>query len=407
MTLLSLASRMVGRRRRIMLRAAIPLGVASFVLVVVIAVVAAAGAGVREAERTQLRGELAAVAGPGLPPGGEDSVLSVSPGESLLRTDVSDDSRELLISDARVVPAVVRAGTTTLLVSGWYTDVDRELEFRGVSRAEAPPGSDELVLITDRRRAEPDLDPGAEVVLYTPGLEPVQGVVGWIVTGEQAEPHLLIPVDLYSQSGSTVERGGSPSTRDAGLARLPGYRIARVRGVDPLPPDQVAQIRGTSLSPTGWRQSARERMRPLWLLAVGVAFLLYAAGGFAVAPSVAILVGRYRREFRLLLAIGYRRRYVRRLIAAIGALTGGTTATVGAVAGLVVIAVMRGRGLASTVLPLFWLSEQPVPSILTPRPSLPMVAAAILAAALVGACAALPAVRHAGSMSGGKDSSLT
>jgi hypothetical protein len=139
-----------------------------------------------------------------------------------------------------------------------------------------------------------------------------------------------------------------------------------------------------------------------------VAAALYVTGAAAVGPSIWILAHRYRGELRLLLITGYRPGYLRRLVAAIGALTAGATAAAGSVIGLVVVAVLRVRGLSSdAVLPLFWLRLNPVPALLEPAPSLAVGALATAAAALCGAVAALPAVLRAGTIGLSKDSERT
>ena len=54
------------------------------------------------------------------------------------------------------------------------------------------------------------------------------------------------------------------------------------------------------------------------MLSAAVLVLLFVAGGAASAPSVSLVVTRYRAEFGLLMATGYPRRYIRRLVSAMG-----------------------------------------------------------------------------------------
>ena len=150
----------------------------------------------------------------------------------------------------------------------------------------------------------------------------------------------------------------------------------------------------TGLIPTAWRADSRRNMKELVSLGGILLVLLFVTGGAASAPSVALLVTRYRAEFDLLTATGYPGRYIRCLVAAMGSIAAVVTAAVGAVSAAVVVAIANIRGgFSLSIVPMDWLERNPGISSITPSPPVGPALAGIVLAAVVGALAALPASR--------------
>ena len=380
MTVITLASRMIARRRRIMLRAAIPLGVAAAALVVLAAVTAATAREVQSVERKQLLGELALHR-----PAAADEV----------RPGAFADLREapgVLISRAWIAPAVVSGDAAAMAATAWFTDLRAEFAFRGIAPVPGVPAPSQVVIGTGSgMRGEMAARPGSAITVHIPGAEEVRAVVAAVVDTAEPGPVVFLPWSLLPGARS----GGGPLPVDA-----LGLEVVRVRGEEPLGTRSLESIAATGLAETGWRTSARSRMRSLLTLALAIAAMLYLVGGVSVAPSVGIVVRRYRSEFGLLAATGYQARYLRRLIITIGAVTGSVAAAIGAVAGMVLVAIVGARGLpAAAVLPAYWLQQNPAVSDLAPMPSTGVALAAVALATVAGACSALPATRRIGTMS--------
>ncbi|MBU8912766.1 MAG: hypothetical protein KOO61_02000 [Spirochaetales bacterium] len=376
MNVVTLAARMIARRRRMMLRSAIPLGFAAFVFVTAAAVITTVGREVHELERTELSGELQTrrATGPD-----ELAGLSVK--------DVS--SPGVLISHAWATPAIVTDSRGSRIAEIWFTDIDQELAFRRLTLS--PPdersstGSVELtgVVISTRQsgRLLEAATPGSGLILTIPGADTISTTIAGTVN--------------FAEQGTVIMLSWDQLPSAHGLLPTAGSEIFRLRGVEPLDTRELEHWAAeTGLDPSGWVAGARRRMRDLWWLLATLIGLLYIAGGAATAPSIGIVVRRYSAEFELLSAIGYAHGYVRRLVAAIGAITATLAATAGAVVGSIVISVASARGgIDPSFLPLYWLETNPALGMLALRPSIVPVVIAVGIATGVGALSALPSAR--------------
>ena len=351
MNVVSLASRMIARRRRIMLRSAIPLGVAAFAFVVTASIVTTVGREVRGLERSELTGELQM----------RQAAWPDEPAALVSRVT----SPEVLISHAWVTPAIMTSSSGSSIAEVWFTDIDQELAFRGVAKA-------------------PDAA-GSWLTLTIPGVAAISATNGQHATLAERGMVIMLPWDLL------------PEIR--GQAATIGTEVIRLRGVEPLDAGELEYWAAElGLEPSGWESNARRRMRDLWLLFAAVIGLLYIAGGAATAPSVGIMVRRYSAEFGLLSATGYPRAYVMRLVTSIGAITAALAAAVGSVAGAIVISIVSGRGIDPSFLPLYWLEANPALGVLVPQPPIVLVAVAVGIATVVGGIGALPSARLVATM---------
>ncbi|MEE8440457.1 MAG: FtsX-like permease family protein [Spirochaetia bacterium] len=360
MNVVTLATRMIARRRRMMLRSAIPLGFAAFVLVTAAAVVETVGLEVRELERTEMTGELQMkrTAGP-------DELTQLVAGIS---------SPEVLISHAWVAPAIVTGPWGNSIAEVWFTDINQELAFRDLPMPSLQGG---LV------GTGGDVPPGSGLTLTIPGFKPIQTTVAQ--TADLAEPDTLI---MLPWNQLPEVRGQDPTV---------GTEVIRLRGVEPLDARELEHWAvETGLGPSGWESNVWRRMRDLWWFLAALTGLLYIAGGTATAPSVGIMVRRYSTEFELLSATGYPRAYIRRLVATIGAITAALAAAVGSVAGSVVISIASVRGgIDPSFLPLYWLETNPTLGVLAPQPPIVPAVIAVGLATVVGGISALPSARRA------------
>jgi len=369
---ITLASRMIARRRRMILRSAIPIGVAAFASVLVVAVLTGVGDQVRTAER-------------------------VSSGELALRrqaaagTEVSEEwldgtlPEETLVSRALIAPAIVSGLRQTELSQVWFTDLEPEILYRNLPVDETPSGA---VIVA----------PGDGGTL-TPGESLFDGGNDWTnsisVTVPGADP-LTVPMPTLAPSAETttlilVDRHLLP----AGLAPDTLVESVRIRGRSPMKRSVIRRISGqTGLTPTAWRSDSQRDMRELVLLGGVLLVLLFVTGGTASAPSVSLLVTRYRSEFDLLAATGYPAGYLRRLVSMMGSVAAAVTGTFGATAAVILVAVVNIRGgFSPLILPIDWLERNPVIRSITPSPPVWPALVAIGIAAAVGAIAALPASR--------------
>jgi hypothetical protein len=362
---------MVARRRKTLLRAVIPLGVASFIAGLTVTIAVTAARDISERERTFTRGEYAA----------QIRAAPESPALGELAGSLS--SAGYLVSHAWTGPGLVSGPWGTVPATLWYTDIPAELRFRGLI-GEAESAEARAVLLAPP--ASPEPGEVTSIALSAPGLEPVvTGAVG-ITVSTGGDPVVLLPWEALTRA----ETGPPP----------PGSEVLRVRGERPLARDDRAFLTSVDqLSQTGWRSAARLAMRPLWAIVIGIGLVLYLVGAAAAAPALGIIVRRFSSDFTLLLATGYRQSYVRRLVAAMGTMAAAFAGAAGAVAALAVTAILGSRGLsAEAVLPLFWLAEHAVTPTLYPQPQVVIGLAATALAALAGGLSALPAIWLAGSM---------
>lgn len=373
MKIATMAVRMVARRRRLMLRASIPLGFAAFVTVLTLALLGEVSDQIARFERTQLRGELRS----------ETRLGDVTGGYGPADLSGTDLAPGVMISTAYASPAVLETDGQSVLCTVWFTSLKRELEFRGLTHGDA-----ELPASGDAELPMPD-----DAALHVPGLgtlnlEGIQAVA--LAEGRPSEApwvdgRLLILLPWEVLPGA-VDSSGLIMTR-----------IVRARGVTPFADEVAEQVAVTlDLSPTGWEEQANERMQQLAIIAAILIGFLTLAGGIAAAPSASIVVRRHGTDFRLLIDTGYSRSRVVRLVTLVSALSGGISALIGAAAAAIflTIAGLRG-GVAPSFLPLFWQSTNPPLAPLAPAaPLLPMIIAIGLAM-LVGALSALPAAKVA------------
>ena len=375
MNVVTLAARMIARRRRMMLRSAIPLGFAAVVFVTATAVITTIGREVHELERTELSGELQArhTAGP-------DEIVGFV-------NDIS--SPEVLISHAWVAPTIVTDSWGSSIGQVWFTDIDQELAFRRLTAS--PPDerssteSAELtgVLISAGRsaRSAEAATPGSGLTLTIPGADAISTTIARTVNFAEFGTVIMLPWDQLPKV-----HGQGPTA---------GSEVIRLRGVESLDTRELERWAAeTGLHPSGWEASARGRMRDLWWLLAAIVGLLYIAGGAATAPSIGIAVRRYSAEFGLLSATGYPHAYVRRLVVAIGAITAAVAGGAGSVAGSIMISIASARGgIDPSFLPLYWLEANPALGMLAPGPPIVPAVIAVGIAAAVGAISAVPSTR--------------
>ncbi len=371
MNVVTLASRMIARRRRVMLRSAIPLGFAAFVFVIATAVIATVGREVSELERTELTGEL-------------QLKRATNPDE--LAGFVADvSSPEVLISHAWVTPTIITAPWGSNIAEVWFTDIDQELAFRHLPTASLPG-----VLVSAGRNALPEsvgaATSGSRLNLTIPGAGTISTTVVQTANFAERGTVILLPWDQL------------PEIR-AQHATI-GTEVTRLRGVRPLDARELEHwATETGLDPSGWESNARRRMRDLRLLCAALIGLLYIAGGAATAPSVGIMVRRYSVEFELLSATGYPLSYVRGLVVTIGAITAGLAAAAGAIAASIILSIASARGgIDPSFLPLYWLEANPTLGVLAPQPPIVPAFIAIGMATVVGGISALPSARLVATM---------
>jgi hypothetical protein len=389
-----LAARMIARRRRMMLRAAIPLGFAAFVFVLAAALLTEVGLALRELERTELSGELGIRRAGGL--------------DDTITTGLDRLPPELYVSHAWVTPAIVGGEWGTGVAEVWFTDIGGEMEFRGL---QPPPPESEIAglsggLISTARGGTPDgLEQPtviSELTVTIPGIQTTATILAHGMHLAERRMVVMVPWQLLPRNElpQPYSSDDTPGRDPAGGDTTIGAEVIRVRGAEPLGDAEIKRLTAElGLQPTGWAEIARHRMRDLWWLLAAVAGLLYVAGGAASAPSVGIVVRRYAAEFQLLTATGYPRAYIRRLVASLGAIGAGLAATVGSVVAALILTVasMRG-GVDPSFLPLYWLERNPELGMLAPGPPILPAIAAIVVAAAVGALSALPASRVVATM---------
>ena len=371
MNVVTMASRMIARRRRMMLRSAIPLGFAAFVFVIATTVIATVGREVSELERTELTGEL-------------QLKRAMNPDEFAgFVADIS--SPEVLISHAWVAPAIITAPWGGSIAEIWFTDIDQELAFRRLPMASRPG-----TLVSTGRNAAPEgveaATPGSGLTLTIPGANTISTTVTQTANLAERGTVILLPWDQLP------EIHGQHATI--------GTEVIRLRGMAPLDARELEHwATETGLDPTGWESNVRHRMRDLRLLYAALIGFLFLAGGAATAPSVGIMVRRYSVEFELLSAIGYPHSYVRGLVAMIGAITAALAAAAGAIAGAIILSIASARGgIDPSFLPLYWLEANPALSALVPQPPIVPVAIAVGIATIVGGISALPSARLVATM---------
>ncbi len=371
MNVVTLASRMIARRRRMMLRSAIPLGFAAFVFVIATAVIATVGREVSELERTELTGEL-------------QLKRATNPDE--LAGFVADvSSPEVLISHAWVAPTIITAPWGSSIAEVWFTDIDQELAFRHLPMASLPG-----TLVSTGRNALPEgmeaATPGSGLTLTIPGADTISTTLAQTANLAERGTVILLPWDQL------------PEVR--GQHATIGTEVTRLRGVEPLDARELERwATETGLDPSGWESNIRRRMRDLWLLYAALIGLLFVAGGAATTPSVGIMVRRYSVEFELLSATGYPHSYVGGLVATIGAITAALAAAAGAIAGSIILSIASARGgIDPSFLPLYWLEANPALGVLAPQPPIVPAVIAVGIATVVGGISALPSARLVATM---------
>ena len=371
MNVVTLASRMVARRRRMMLRSAIPLGFAACVFVMATAVIATVGQEVRELERTELTGEL--------------QLKRATNPDELAGSVAAISSPEVLISHAWVAPTIITAPWGSSIAEVWFTDIDQELAFRNLPTAGLPG-----TLVSTGRNALPEdmetATQGSGLTLTIPGADTISTTVAQTANLAERGTVILLPWDQL------------PEIR--GHHAMIGTEVTRLRGLEPLDTRELEHwATETGLDPSGWESNVRRRMRDLWLLCAAIIGLLFVAGGAATAPSVGIMVRRYSVEFELLSATGYPHSYVRGLVATIGAITAALAAAAGAIAGAIILSIASARGgIDPSFLPLYWLEANPALGVLAPQPPIVPAVLAVGIATVVGGISALPSARLVATM---------
>ena len=385
-----LAARMIARRRRMMLRSAIPIGFAAFAFVLSATVLTAVAQELLELERTGLSGEL--------------GVRRAAGADEIEPAGVEGMPPELLVSHAWVTPAIVSGPWGTRIAEVWFTDIDEELAFRGLQPHLPASGNAKwsgALINTGGIATADDSETGRSVFALTitiPGMGTISTTV--LENANLAESRMVIMVPWSKTPWNTIPGTNAGGRDSPGGFTAIGTEVIRIRGVQPLDAGELVRWTAeTGLEPTGWASRARHRMRDLWWLFAALAGLLYLAGGAASAPSVGIVVRRYAAEFQLLTATGYSDGYVRRLVAAIGAIGAAITAAVGSVVAAIVLSIASLRGgIDPSFLPLYWLEQNPVLGMLAPGPPVVPAIGAIVVAAGVGAISALPASRVVATM---------
>lgn len=375
MTAMTLASRIVARRRKMVLRSAIPMGAAAFALVIIAAALGSVERQLQVIERTARGGEFVF---------GEDSDGGL-PVDTRLLANIPD----ALVSHARVSPAVVDTLEESFIGEVWFTDIDAELAFRGVQMEgstrnshSAPSGA--VVSAAQRwPRSHPPANDTVRVT-FPDGTRRTALVAGRTALAEPY-PVVLMPWSLL------------PPLDDADTA---ARDVVRVRGAaGPLDDSASEMLRSAGWHATDWNARSRERSEDLRALAAALVGLLYIAGGAGMAPAIAIIVRRYRAEFALITSTGYPPHFVSRVIAWSGAIGSAGGALIGSAVAVLLVAVAALRGpVDPSFLPLYWLAENPSLGSLVVKPQIIPAVVAVAGAALCGAVAALPSARLVGTI---------
>ncbi|MFW6260389.1 MAG: hypothetical protein ACOC6J_02285 [Spirochaetota bacterium] len=302
--------------------------VAATVAVIAIATLAASivvpiRLGVTERFRLQFDGELAATLSP---------------------DDAASAARESRAAGARVSLAAREAATLEangelLLVRLARVDLPSELAFRGLTHIVDPA-------------ALASVSPNDAVLLGSGAHRSNDGTVGRLAT--QSDTHLARIVGT-APSGP---HGAELLLHDP--RALPGGAVSaavihvRARGTGRVMSRSVreALTAGTSLEPTGWRETAATVLAPVTRTLVLLLGILASLAAGTLLPGQLLLVRRAAESLQLLRAWGFDRGAVARLVVLVGAFSAGLAGTAGAGIGLAASAVLNAQERpAATLLP--------------------------------------------------------
>lgn len=344
MTSWTLASRFIARRRSI-LRAGLPLGLAAFIAATGAAVLATVTSGEIARERAT-RGDIARTVR--FSDAAEaSSFLTPAPGSDPTGADGT------FARSSRVVvsPGIAETDGRSEPVAVWFAHIESELEFLDpVETAES-----ELRLFL----------PGGEI--HTRGFRVVLDSTNVV----------LVPAQVLSS--------GPPE-----VPTLIGVERVRRTSAGPA-------LTEAGFFETDWQSQARARLRPIRLAFAGAALALTIAGAVAMAAAVWIAWRRYQADFALLGSLGHSRGYIVRLLMATGGITAAVSGVAGTLASLVLLAVLNLRGGVSLT-PLLSIAPQlqSVTGAHQLMSSVSVDVAVIAIAFLIGALTALPSARQAG-----------